>query len=256
MRKAYQVERPDHLEAWVEAFEQDNLQPETARWLLEGFRAGVDWPLCCWHTQLATMYPQAKVLLTVRDPVAWFSSFSHITTSITRLLMQPPYSWFFDLVARKHVANLRKAETIEFGINGGMRKAVRAGKEQAVAFFKDHTEQVKASVPPERLLVFDVKQGWEPLCTFLNLPLPNLPFPKINDRREVEALNFLLRGVIWVVVLALPILLALILQTGSWLAVSLAPFLLLFVFFVAEKICKMASQRHVDKSDNIDVGKR
>jgi len=249
------VERPDHLEAWVEALEQGDLKLETARWLLEGFRAGVDWPLCCWYNQLAAMHPQAKVLLTVRDPIDWFSSFSHITTSITRLITQPPYSWFFDLVAGKHVANLRKAERIEFGINGEMRKAVGAGQDHAVAFFKDHIKQVKASVPPERLLVFDVKEGWEPLCAFLNLPVPPIPFPKINDRREVQALNILLRGVVWVVLLGLPILLALILQTGSWLVISFAPFLILFVFWAAEKVCKTASQRHVNKSDNVDVKK-
>ena len=71
--KVFQVERPDHLEAWVEALELGELDPGTERqvnknlkrlffrWLLEGFRAGVDWPLCCWYSQLAAMHPHAKV---------------------------------------------------------------------------------------------------------------------------------------------------------------------------------------------------
>ena len=67
------MERPDHLEAWVEALELGELDPGRerqvnknlkrlfSRWLLEGYRAGVDWPLCCWYSQLAAMHPHAKV---------------------------------------------------------------------------------------------------------------------------------------------------------------------------------------------------
>lgn len=49
------------------------------------------------------------------------------------------------------------------------------------------TKLRKSTVPPEKLLVFDVKEGWEPLCKFLNKPIPDEPFPNINDRDEIKA---------------------------------------------------------------------
>jgi hypothetical protein len=49
-------------------------------------------------------------------------------------------------------------------------------------------ESVKADVPPENLLVFNVKEGWDPLCNFLNAPVPNKPFPHLNDRKTFQNL--------------------------------------------------------------------
>ena len=56
----------------------------------------------------------------------------------------------------------------------------------AVQFFNEWNEQVKAEIPANRLLVFEVKQGWQPLCDFLNVPVPENPFPRVND---TEAMN-------------------------------------------------------------------
>ena len=66
----------------------------------------------------------------------------------------------------------------------GMFGAVDAGEETAVRFFNDWVEQVKAEIPAERLLVFEVKQGWGPLCRFLGVPEPQEPFPNMNDTAE------------------------------------------------------------------------
>ena len=64
--------------------------------------------------------------------------------------------------------------------------AVSAGKETAVQFYQEHVAEVKRIVPEDKLLVFEVKQGWQPLCDFLNVPIPENPFPRIND---TEAMN-------------------------------------------------------------------
>ena len=64
--------------------------------------------------------------------------------------------------------------------------AVSAGQEAAVQFYQDHVAEVKRIVPKDKLLVFEVKQGWQPLCDFLNVPVPENPFPRIND---TEAMN-------------------------------------------------------------------
>ena len=69
---------------------------------------------------------------------------------------------------------------------GGMFGAVDAGEETAVRFFTEWQEQVRKEIPPERLLVFEVKDGWEPLCQFLGIPVPQEPFPNANDTAEMQ----------------------------------------------------------------------
>ena len=61
-----------------------------------------------------------------------------------------------------------------------------SGEETAVRFFTEWQQQVKADIPADRLLVFEVKDGWEPLCQFLGLPVPQEPFPNVNDTAEVQ----------------------------------------------------------------------
>ena len=69
---------------------------------------------------------------------------------------------------------------------GGLYGAVDSGEETAVRFFTEWQQQVKADIPADRLLVFEVKDGWEPLCQFLGLPVPQEPFPNVNDTAEVQ----------------------------------------------------------------------
>jgi hypothetical protein len=59
-----------------------------------------------------------------------------------------------------------------------------ADKETALAAYRRRTEEVKAAIPPERLLIFDVAEGWEPLCAFLGVPVPDTPFPRTNNTAE------------------------------------------------------------------------
>jgi hypothetical protein len=53
--------------------------------------------------------------------------------------------------------------------------------------FHRHNEDVKASVPPDRLLVYEVSQGWGPLCEFLGVPVPDTAFPQVNSTEEFQA---------------------------------------------------------------------
>ena len=59
-----------------------------------------------------------------------------------------------------------------------------AEPQQLIEAMNRHNDEVKRTVPPERLLVWSVTEGWGPLCEFLELPVPEEPFPHINDRKE------------------------------------------------------------------------
>ena len=84
----------------------------------------------------------------------------------------------------------------------------KAGKQEAVEVFNSHVAEVKAYVPADRLLVFDVREGWAPLCKFLDRPVPDIPFPNVNDTAMMWRSLNIVRIVCWFVVLVVPMALA------------------------------------------------
>lgn len=136
-----------------------------------GYAATVDYPGCTFWRELAAEYPAAKVVLSVRDPDDWFDSTQATVFSArnrNRLaIAPPPIPEFFEKIARK-----------DFGVQIDDRDFMTAA-------FRRHNEEVRRAIPPERLLVFEVTQGWEPLCSFLGVPVPDKPFPRVNTREEI-----------------------------------------------------------------------
>lgn len=131
--------------------------------LLEGYQSAVDWPWSAFYKEIMEKYSEAKVILTVRDPEKWYASAS---TTIGMMARNAPPSGFRDFV---HAV-----------VFDGIFDGRFFDKEYAIKKFNEHIEEVKKTVPGDRLLVFEVKEGWEPLCSFLNVPVPDGPFPKTN----------------------------------------------------------------------------
>jgi Sulfotransferase domain len=149
--------------------------------ILEGSRSTVDWPGGYFYRQLLDSFPDSKVLLSVRDPERWEPSFRETIVdmcfgeSLIRLLSS----------ARAHVDPKwrRYLEFVErmFWSEQGTFTAGHSPSELIEAFVA-HNEDVKRVVPAERLLVWEVSDGWEPLCEFLGVPVPDEPLPHANDR--------------------------------------------------------------------------
>jgi len=244
------VEQIEHLQPWVDTFEAGKLDPETAKRLLNGCKGGVDWPVFCWYKELMEIFPNAKVLLTVRDPRAWFHSQKFMADSIQGMVAAVPYSWFFSLIgAGKFAENMRKTSMLQHGITGKLNRALLAGEDASVKFYEEHVEEVKANVPPEKLLVFSVKEGWQPLCTFLDLPVPSIPFPNINDRKAVQRLSLVLKVIIWIVLVGIPLLLACkMLGAEDWFGVVAPPILAFAIIRSAGTLCTIILKNHTDNS--------
>jgi hypothetical protein len=131
------------------------------------YQATVDWPACAYYKELMQMYPEAKVLLTVRDPEQWYES---VCSTIY-------------IVSREHLSDSPHAQMLNTLVWEGTFDGKFEDKEYAIAVFLRHIEEVKQYVSPEKLLVYDVKEGWEPLCAFLGVEVPTgIPFPRLNDR--------------------------------------------------------------------------
>lgn len=152
--------------------------------LFANFSSTVDWPGGYFYRELAEHYPEAKVVLSERNPESWERSMRETVwavrngESMIRLLssaqahVNPRWQGFLDMIDRL------------LWTGRGTFAGVHAETDSMIARMKRHSEEVKAEIPSERLLVWSVGEGWEPLCEFLEVPVPDVEFPHINDRVE------------------------------------------------------------------------
>lgn len=142
------------------------------------FRATVDWPGARWWREIAAHFPEAKVLLSVRDPEAWYKSMSDT--------IYQPMKWPVNEKAPEQVR--LQNEMVRTAILKDTFDNRFEDKAHALDVFKRHIEEVRATIDPKRLLVFDVREGWEPLCRFLEVAIPRDPFPRLNDTASTNAM--------------------------------------------------------------------
>ncbi|MEU8280020.1 sulfotransferase family protein [Microbispora bryophytorum] len=186
------------------------LRPELAeRWLpvcsggpgdwervFEGFRSCVDWPASFFWRELARAYPDAKVVLTVRDPRSWYASFRALGSLSPREPMREDEA---PEAIRPVVAAMTSLQPLFKRISESVfgedwRPGHSPDEERAVAAYHRHVAAVLAALPAERLLVFDVREGWGPLCAFLGVAAPpDAPFPRLNDAASIRRTFELMR---------------------------------------------------------------
>jgi hypothetical protein len=168
------MKNPAHAKAWAAAGRGEPVDWEE---IYGGYQATVDWPGCSYYEQLAEAYPEAKVLLSVRDPESWYES--------TLATLYDAHK-----VARTFSANAgRPAQRAAHPIWEDTFSGRFEDKRHAIGIFERHNERVKESIPPDRLLVYEVKDGWEPLCAFLGVEPPEgRPFPRLNSRADFPGL--------------------------------------------------------------------
>lgn len=167
--------RPGHVAMWHWLAFENQMDWDQ---LFSGFHATVDWPTARWWREIAAHYPDAKVLLSVRDPEAWY-------TSMINTIYQP-----MKFPARDNAPELVRlqSELVRKSILGETFDSRFEDKAHAIEVFKRHNQDVRDSVDPARLLEFDVREGWAPLCRFLDVPIPDEPFPRLNDTATTQAM--------------------------------------------------------------------
>jgi hypothetical protein len=155
---------PGHLALWRDVADG---KPDWDT-IFAGYGATMDYPACtCWR-ELVDYYPEAKIVLSVRDPEKWFESV-HATIfrpDTRETFNNPDLAGILALMNRVHPDRYDHAAL--------------------VAAFRRHVAAVTDGVAKERLLVYEVAQGWEPLCAFLGVPVPDTPFPRANVRAEID----------------------------------------------------------------------
>jgi Sulfotransferase domain len=145
---------------------------------LAGHRSTVDWPGAFFWRELAARHPAAKVVLTVRDPAKWYDS---AYRTIYAAAMAPLPSAQHGSTAATGIA---MAHAVVWDGTFGGRFADR---DHAIGVFEEHNSAVRREVPADRLLEFHAGEGWGPLCDFLGRPVPDEPFPRLNDGESFRA---------------------------------------------------------------------
>ena len=154
----------EHISIWREA-----AAGRMPNWqgFLAGYAAAMSFPASAFWSELADAFPEALVLLSVRDPESWW-------TSVRQTIFQVDES---PVVSDAHKAMI-EALYIRCGIPD------RQDREAVIRAYEAHQARVRDVIAADRLLVWQLGDGWEPICNALDLPIPNEPFPRTNSTAE------------------------------------------------------------------------
>ena len=161
---------PDHIPVWdgLAAGTRDDF--DTA---LAGHPATVDWPTTFFWRELMRRNPSARILHSERPAEEWWQSISRtIFDSLVQPVTADAPPWMANFKA------MTKRAIIDGTFGGDL------SKENAIAIYERHNQAVRDEVPAGKLLVFNAKDGWAPLCEFLGVPVPDAPYPRTNSTDE------------------------------------------------------------------------
>lgn len=165
------LKRPETAAGWAAALTGDDT---VLPWLLSGYRATLDLPSCLLWRELSDRYPLARVVLTVREPRQWYRS------ARATILRQDRTDRAGRLADAGGDGLVEALSTLSAAMaTRGFRRDL--SEAETIATFQRHNDSVRAGVEERRLLVYEVEQGWPPLCEFLGVNVPTSPFPRGND---------------------------------------------------------------------------
>lgn len=158
---------PEHIPVWHAA-----ARGEMPDWysLFSGYAAAVDWPAAAFWPELSAAFPDAIVLLSVRDPQSWWQSASE--TIFPSIGQQAPGTEWRAMIDALFANRFTSAIDDQAA---------------AIAAFERHNARVRATVPANRLVEWCASDGWAPLCAALGVPVPDEPFPRTNTREDWQA---------------------------------------------------------------------
>ena len=168
------ITHPSHIKLWY-----DISRGEHPNWnrLFSGFNSAVDFQVCLFYEQLINKFPDAKFILTLRDFDTWYISTANTIYKVPSILPD----WFKMVVYPIRMFIAMQVNLIWVGLF----KNKFSDRESAKLVYYEHIRSVKKTIPADKLLIYHVKEGWGPLCEFLDVEVPEIPFPKVNDTAEM-----------------------------------------------------------------------
>ena len=177
------IKKPSRIKLWSDIFHAKDSDRNWAA-VFNGYSATVDFPAAIYYKELMTAFPDAKVLLNVRDSEKWYAS---TVNTIYKYSQRPETRWL------PYMGDFHRLTTET--VWDAMFEGKMEDKAHTIAVYEKHNADVIAHVPADKLLVFSVKEGWEPLCAFLDVPIPDQPFPHVNDTKTMQRQFGMMRAV-------------------------------------------------------------
>lgn len=178
------LSHPEQINFWSQASRGKAIDWDL---LFKDYQGTVDFPSYRYYYELLQYYSGAKVILTVRDPQIWYES---VKNTIYQVVEPSSGQKFIEMLNLPDSLRTRHLERIWSFVEKELWQLDFQGKfaekQYAIEVFHQHIEKVKQNVPLNQLLVYQVTEGWESLCCFLDVPIPNKPFPCLNKRATFE----------------------------------------------------------------------
>ena len=164
--------------------------------IYSGYGACLDFPSCNYYKELMDAYPKAKVILTIRDDESWIKSWNVLNNQILK-------SFTFKFLAKIPNTSFYLQKQIHNEMILGPRGAFQGAKsdEERKNKFNEWNQSVIDYVPKDRLLVYQVKEGWEPICKLLNVPIPKIPFPYLNKTKNMGHMSRFINFMFFIIIL-------------------------------------------------------
>jgi hypothetical protein len=211
--RTYHFPLPHHAKVWADFADGTASADEVLDMVVkDGFTATCDQPPADLYMEQLEKYPDAKVVLTVRDNgAAWATSWKVLMSFIE--VQERPFSLTYPSFLQwiPFMQAWRRMRDV-MGVHIGLEREelIRGWKSKPdpdawlAAQYEAHNKKVISSVPKNKLLVFNVKEGWEPLCKHLGVPVPNVPFPRVNESADLETGKKVMIGLTyaWIPVMA------------------------------------------------------
>jgi hypothetical protein len=169
------LDHPDRLPLWQAAAAGE---PVDWRQVFAGYQSSVDWPGASFWRALIETFPDAKVILTVRDPQSWYDSVARTIYPMFGSSADPRAKRALQIVPGLDVMTEFTRQMIW---DGPFFHGRFEDRDYAISVFEEHNAAVRREVPADRLLVCEADVGWRPLCDFLGVPAPDEPYPHLND---------------------------------------------------------------------------
>ncbi len=157
---------PEQIDLWVKAAAGKTDWPA----IFNGYGAAVDFPTAAFWREISSFYPKAKIILSVRDPEKWYES-------TQETILSPALSAGFQ--------HMPFAPVVKDVVHRFFDDKIH-DHDHLISAFNRHNEEVKKAIPKDRLLVHEAKDGWAPLCRFLEKPVPAEPYPRVNSKEEMK----------------------------------------------------------------------
>ena len=176
--------------------------------IYKGYGDCLDFPSCNYYKELMNHYPDAKVILTIRDDESWIRSWNVLNNKVLK-------SFTFRFLAKVPNTSFSLQKDIHNEMILGGRGAFQGAKtdNERKQRFNQWNQSVIDYVPKDRLLVYQVKDQWGPLCEFLNLPRPNDPFPYLNKTKNMGHMSRFINSIFVILIL---VVLAIIISSVFW----------------------------------------